>query len=240
MSKNIFRAFVLARPVKTPLDFGYNDNIVIEGINFGDKKKNGIRIQLNTFIRLTKLKSEDKSVLASTEVSFWDLDPTKDFVYDNFISQFSILCGVIDAIGGDVEAYENAVLDVVEGDDSMETTSFLKKPANCKAAQQILIDGFKEQANGKTGLNSTLLKCKLVVNKGGFVQPANDIMWMLPMDSELSLPNITSREKAVYAKSLKTERKAKPDTTGSAPGTTTPSSEKSEEKKVSSNSLDSI
>ncbi len=85
---NIFKSFVLSRPVKTPLEFDYNENIVIEKINFGDKKRNGIKVKANTFITLTKLSIKDKTVIANTEISFWDLDPTRDFVYDNFISQF--------------------------------------------------------------------------------------------------------------------------------------------------------
>ncbi len=231
---NIFKDFILARPVKTPLSFGHNDNIVIESIDFGERKRKGIKVKANTFIKLTKVKPEDKEILANTEISFWDLDPTKDFVYDNFISQFSILCGIIDATKGDIDKYETKVLGFVKGDTDQEITSFLKKPVNCKAAQQALVDGFQDQMKGKIGLeSSTLLKCKMISNKSGFLQPANDIMWILSMDeTEAKLPSVTSREKAVYDKALKTERKAKPDTTGTAP--------KSEEKQIAKTSLDSI
>jgi len=228
---NIFKDFVLSRPVKTPLDFGFNTNVFVESIDFGERKRNGIKINANTFIKLTKIKPETGDVLASTEISFWDLDPSKDFVYDNFISQFSILSGLIDALGGSIEEYETAVLGVVEGEDDQEMLSWLKKPANAKAAQAALIAGFQKQVQDKIGDNTKLLKCKMVTNKNGYIQPANNIAWILPMDSEEELPMITSREKAIYEKGLKAERKAKPDTTGTAP---------KEEKKVSSNSLASI
>jgi len=230
---NIFKDFVLARPVKTPLDFGHNENIVIEKINFDDKKRNGIRIKANTFITLSKLNTKDKSVIASTEINFWDLDPTRDFVYDNFITEFSILSGIIDALGGDLAKYDESVLEVVQGDDDQAMLAFLKKPANAKAAQAILSSAFKEQIDGKIGLDSKLLKCKMVSNKNGYLLPANDIMWILPMDSTENLPKMTSREKAVYTKGLTAERKAKPDTTGTAPKT-------GEQKVANSSGLDSI
>jgi len=230
---NIFKDFVLARPVKTPLDFGHNENVYIEAIDFGDRKRNGIKIKANTFIRLTKIDPETKNVLASTEINFWDLDPTKDFVYDNFISQFSILSGIIDALGGDVEVYESKVLDAVEGDDDASMLQWLKKAANAKSAQAALIAGFKEQIEDKIGDDTKLLKCKMVSNKNGYLQPAADIMWILPLDSPEELPPITSREEAIYKKGLKAERKAKPDSTGNAPEAKT-------EKKVASNSLASI
>ena len=233
---NIFKDFVLARPVKTPLDFGYNDNIVIESIDFGVRKRKGIVVKANTFIKLTKLNVKDRSVIANTEINFWNLDPTKDFVYDNFISQFSILCGIIDALKGDVETYETGVLDVIEGESDSEMLTFLKKPANAKLAQEALIEGFKTQIQSKIGLNSDLLKCKMISNKSGYLQPANDIMWILAMDDSEKLPSITSREKRVYTKALQADKKAKPDNTGEAPVT----DEKATEMKVSSSGLDSI
>ena len=214
---NIFKDFVLARPVKTPLDFGHNDNIVIESIDFGVRKRKGITIKANTFIKLSKLSEKDKSVIASTEINFWNLDPSKDFVYDNFISQFSILCGIIDAIGGDVSAYETEVLLIVQGENEAEMLTFLKNANNAKAAQTVLVNGFKNQIDGKIGLNSTLLKCKMISNKSGYLQPANDMMWILPMGSENNLPTMSSREIRVYEKAIKADTKAKPDTTGSAP-----------------------
>ena len=234
---NIFKDFVLARPVKTPLDFGHNENIKIESIDFKERKKKGIKIKANTFIKLTKINPKDESIVANTEINFWDLDPTKDFIYDNFISQFSVLCGVIDALGGDVDAYETEVLDVVKGDNDSEMLSFLKKPVNAKAVQDILSDAFEKQVTGKYGLKGPSLKCKMISNKSGYLQPANDIMWILSMNSGEKLPSITAREKRVYDKALKSDnKKAKPDTPGNAPTT-----EKTPEAKVTnSSSLDSI
>lgn len=233
---NIFKDFILARPVKTSLDFGFNQNVVIEAVDFSIRKKKGIAVNANTFIKLTRISPEDKVVLATTEINFWDLDPTKDFVYDNFISQFSILSGIIDAVGGDVAGYEEEVLGVVEGSNDNEMLAFLKKSANAKLAQQVLADGFKKQIDGKIGLDSKLLKCKMVSNKSGFLQPANDMMWILAMDSTENLAPVSDRELKMYKKALETDnKKATPDTTGTAPAAGT-----LPENKVSASSLSSI
>jgi hypothetical protein len=220
------------------LDFGHNENIVIESVDFSVRKKKGIAVKANTFIKLTRVNPEDRSVLANTEINFWDLDPTKDFIYDNFISQFSILSGIIDATGGDVVEYETEVLGVVEGADDSEMLTFLKKPANAKAAQSVLANAFKKQIDSKTGLNGPLLKCKMISNKAGFLQPASDMMWILAMDSAESLPGMSSREIRTFQKSLESDgkEKATPDKTGDAPAT----GEKLPEQKISSSSLASI
>jgi len=131
-------------------------------------------------------------------------------------------------------------LGVVEGNDDNEMLTFLKKPANAKAAQTVLVQGFKTQMEGKTGLNSTLLKCKMISNKAGFLQPASDMMWILPMTSEESLPTLSSRETNTYKKALEEDsKKAKPDAAGKAPADK-PTGEKLPESKVSANDLSSI
>jgi len=226
---NIFKEFVITIPVKTPLEFGHNDNIFIESIDFNERRRNGIKINANTFIKLSKSDTTKNKVIANTEISFWDLDHTKDFVYNNFISQFTILTAIVEATGGNIEEYEEFVLNVADslGNDDIEV--LLKKKKEAAALQTALIDGFKNQMQGKIGNKELLLKCKMTSNKKGYLQPADDVQWILPMDSEQELPKITSREKTVYEKSKTENSKAKPDSTGSAP-----------EVNVTSNSLDSI
>jgi hypothetical protein len=232
---NIFEEFVKAAPVKTPLDFGHNENVVIESIDFGIRKRKGITIKANTFIRLTKIDPKTKKVLASTEISFWDLDPTKDFAKDNFMSQFSILAGIISALDGDMEKFENDIMAVLEDTTDNYIIKFLKNATNTKKLQSTMIKAFKEQVEDKIGLDSKLLKCKMVSNKSGYMEPANDISWILPMDSDEELPRITSRELAIRKKALAGDNKVAPDKTGKAPDKV-----KSTEKKVAANSLDSL
>jgi len=232
---NVFESLILSRPVKVPLDFGYNDNVVITSIDFDVRKKNGIAVKANTFIKLTKLNPKDKSVKANTEISFWNMDPTKDFVFNNFISQFTTLYGVVDALGGDVDKFEEEVLSVLEGESEDETLKFLKKGTNAKDVQETMITSFKTQVEDKIGPDSTLFKCKMVSNKAGFLEPGSEVNWILPMDSDEELPIISSREKYTRKQALEADtQKSKPDATGKAPNS------KSAETTVSSSSLDAL
>jgi len=95
--------------------------------------------------------------------------------------------------------------------------TFLKQATNAAAAQAVLINAFEKQIVGKIGLSSKLLKCKMIVNKSGYVQPADDMSWILPMDVETALPAISSKEMRIYKKALNENKKSKPDTVGAAP-----------------------
>jgi len=241
---NIFKDFVQSVPVKTPLEFGHNTNIVIESIDFNDRKRNGITVKANTFIKLTKIDPETKKPSANTEISFWNLDPEKDFAKDNFLSQFSILAGIIAALGGDIETFEQEVMTAINNNtDDAALAKFLKNANNIKSLQTVLSESFKKQVDGKIGLDSKLLKCKMVSNKSGFLEAADDISWILPIDSEQELPPVTSREQAVRKKAIEEgSKKVEPDKTGKAPEeTSTTSAEPAKEAKVAArSSLDSI
>jgi len=226
---NIFKEFVLAVPVKTQLDFGHNHNVVIESVDINPRKRNGITIKSNTFIRITKVDPETRKVQGSTEFNFFDLDPTKDFVYSNFISEFTCLVGIIAALKGDEEEFQNEVLAVLKGDNEKEMTSFLKKGTNAKAVQDVLASAFYAQVKDKLGLQGDLLKCKMSVNKSGFLEPGGEADWILQESDPQHLPVLTSRDKSNRVKSLEaTDAKAKPDNTGSAPASEedTPAPEK--------------
>lgn len=234
---NVFKSLILARPVKTQLDFGHNENVVIKDINFGVKKNNGIAIKANTFISLVKIDPETQEIKAQSEISFWNLDPSKDFVNDNFISQFTNLYAIVSALGGNEEDFEASVLGVLEGETESETLKFLKTKDNAKVVQTAMIEAFKTQVEDKIGItNPILLKCKMIVNKAGYLEPGPEVNWILPMTSSESLPKLSSREKFTQKESLKNvTKKAKPDVTGAAPDATPDTA--GEEKTVSSDTL---
>lgn len=215
---NIFKEFVLAIPVKTPLTFGHNDNIVIESMDFSERKRNGITVKANTFIKLTKVNPEDRTPIANTEINFWNLDSTKDFVYDNFISQFTALASIIDALGLDVSVFEADVMSLLEDSSTTFISKFLKTAANAKSIQAEMVSSFEKLTTDKYGIDSTLLKCKMVSNKDGYMNPANEYGWILPMDSEDELPAMTSKEQALFKKAMSgAASKASPDATGKPP-----------------------
>jgi len=213
---NIFRDFVLARPVKTPLKFGHNQNIVIESIDFGVRKKNGIKVNANTFIKLTKVDPENgRAVKASTEINFWDLDHTKEYVVNNLISQFTVLAGIVAALGGDIEAFESKV----EGALGEDYEAEIRTAKGAKKIQKILVEAFEEEVKGKYGMDMDLLQCKLVSNNKGFMQPAVAPNWIVRMDDEEGLPEVTNQELKTYREALAKDKQetVKPDETGTKP-----------------------
>lgn len=228
---NIFKEFVLTMPVKTPLAYGHNDNIVIESADFGIRKNKGVTVKSNSFIKLTKIDPETKQILANTEIRYFNLDPGSDFVAGNFNTQFTNFAGIVEAVGGDVQAFADGV-EAVLGDSSDEfVLKSLKDRTKCAAIQQSLMDGLETALAGKIGIDSTLLKCKMASNKGGFLNPGEEYSWILPMDSEESLPAMTSRENGVRRKAMAgDDDKSTADSTGSAP----------EKDGLANNSLDSI
>ena len=218
--KNLFKEFVLAAPVKNRLVFGHNENVVIENIDFSIRTKNGIATSNNTFIRLTKIDpTDDNKLLASSEINFFNLDPTKDYVQNNFMKQFTVEYAILEALGLDAEGFEEEVMELFQENlDDILVAKFLKNATNTKAVQYMLQTAFKSRIEGNIGLTSKLLKCKILVNKSCWTETGDELNWILPMDSEESLPAMTSYERSVYKKSLTAEsKKGKPDAVGNAP-----------------------
>lgn len=214
---NLFQQLVESKPVRVPLRFGHNKNIVIESIDFGQRKRNGMPVKANTWIKLSQVDPETRKVEASTEISFFDLDPSKDYVVNNLRAQFSIFAAIVGAVGGDIDAFEESVMKKL-GDD---IESAIRTVKGAKKAQDVLVNSFKDEVEGKIGLNMPLLKCKLVVNKKGYVNPSPVINWILPMSGEEELPEITSREQAIYDASRTDDTpKVEPDAVGAAPAKT--------------------
>lgn len=217
---NIFVQIVNDTPVTARLEFGHNDNVIIEAIDFGTRTaKNGMKLNMNTFIKLSKVDPEkERKVIASSEVNFFNLNHEKDFVFNNVISQFTTLGAIIDATGGDLEKFEEAVMSNFTGDED-DAKKALKSADFCIKIQTAMQDAFKLQLDGKTGEKSDLLKCKMTVNKSGYVEASGELDWILPMTSTDSLPAISSDEKRNYKKSLvaKDEKKS-PDKVGTSPG----------------------
>jgi hypothetical protein len=236
---NIFQQFVEARPVKTPLKFGHNKNIVIANIDFGTRKHKGIKVKANTFIQLVQVKSaEDRKPVASTEISFWDLDHTRDFVVKNLTSQFTILASIVYALGGDNEAFEAKVEEAIGDDYKTE----IRTAKGAKAIQEKLVDAFKEEVEGKYGVDMELLHCKLISNNKGYLQPPPEFGWIRKLTDPESLPEVTAAEFKKYEAGMtsRTSSKIQPDATGAKPAEAGTGEAGTGEAQVASSSLNMI
>lgn len=212
---NLFKELVISAPVSSRLQFGYNDNIIVSAVDITVRKSKGIPIKANTFITLSQVDPETRKVVAQNEFNFWNLDPVSDFVEANFVEQMTALVSVVEAMGGDITAYESAIMSVLV--DEKQLSDMVKTKDGAKALQDVLQNGFYESVKDFIGSECPLLKCKLIVNKSGYLEISKVQGWILPMASEDSLPEITPHEVKVRATAGSTSTaQAKPDVLGSA------------------------
>jgi hypothetical protein len=213
---NLFKELVITAPVSTRLQFGHNENIIISAVDTSVRKVKGLPIKANTFITISQVDPETRKVVAQNEFNYWNLDPTTDFVNANFIDQFTSLASLVDAMGKDPGEYEAAVLAVL-GDQELETK--LKSKDGAKALQDVLQDAFYNIVKDSLGANCPLMKCKLVVNKKGYLEISKVQGWVLAMTSTEHLPEVDAHEKKIRAEALTATAETKqvaPDKLGDA------------------------
>jgi len=216
---NLFRTYVESKPVRASLTFGHNTNIIISAVDFEERKGKEAAIKANTFITFNQIDPVTRVVKAKFESSFWNLDPTSDFTLSNYADQLTTMVAIVEAIGGDVAEFLTVFADTADLEDLVITKQFLATKKNCKAIQDGFQTAFKASVDGKIGDACPLLQCKIISNKKGFLEMGREAGWILPMDSEESLPEVTAQEQAIYTKAQSEERptQAEPDAVGAAP-----------------------
>ena len=216
---NLFRQYVESKPVRASLSFGHNLNVIIGNVDFEERKGKDTTIRANTFITLQQVDPVTRDVKAKFEGSFWDIDPVSDMLVSGFNNQLTILTAIVSAVGGDVEEFIGNYIDASGIEDGVVTKKNTSTKKEAKTVQDALQTAFKTAIDGKIGENCPLLKCKLVSNKKGFLEFGKEVDWILPMDSDEDLPEVTSKEREIYdaAQSETRPSQVEPDAVGSAP-----------------------
>lgn len=219
---NLFRKFVDSRPVRTPLDFGHNENIIITKVDTGERKAGETTINANTFITLNKVDAEGK-VLGSHEGSFWNLDPTQQTsnIARNITDQFTQMAAIVSAVGGDLAQFEEDIYDIDGLGEDEELAAFASNKKQARLVQDSFQQAFMNQVEPIMGAECPKMKCKLVSNKKGFLNFSREINWIIPMDGDQKIAEVTDTEKAIYQEALKGDSKdkqEKPDNTDKPDG----------------------
>jgi hypothetical protein len=223
---NLFKELVITAPVSARLQFGYNENIIVSAVDTSVRKIKGLPIKANTFITLSQVDPETKKVVAQNEFNYWNLDPTTDFCLSNFIEQMTSLASIVDAVGKDMSEFEAGLLSVLKGKDIADV---ITTKDGAKLMQDTLQDTFYALVKDVIGPDCPLLKCKLVVNKKGYLELGKVQGWILPMTSTEALPEIDARELKLRAEALTasaTPKVVKPDDLGTKPAATVAAPEK--------------
>jgi hypothetical protein len=213
---NLFKELVLSAPVSNRLQFGHNENVIINAVDTSVRKIKGLPIKANTFITITQVDPTTRKAIAQNEFNFFNLDPLGDYVESNFIDEFTTLYAIVNAMGLSVEDFETKVLSVCSGN---EPESMLKTKDGAKAIQDSLTNSFYEIVKDSLGDKCPLLKCKLNSNKKAYLEMGRVAGWILPMSSDEQLPEVSVHEVKARAEALNASaapKQAKPDETGAA------------------------
>lgn len=211
---NLFKELVITAPVSARLQFGYNTNVIVSAVDISVRKIKGLPIKANTFITLSQVDTETKKVIAQNEFNYWNLDPTTDFCVTNFVEQMTSLASIIDAVGKDMSEFEAALITALNG---KEVEEVVKTKDGAKLMQDTMQNTFYDMVKDVIGVNCPLLKCKLTVNKKGYLELGKVQGWILAMDSEENLPAIDAMEIKRRADALVANaaaKQAKPDEVG--------------------------
>jgi len=213
----LFRELVESAPVGNRLPFGIVENVRIIKVDTAERKRDGIGTKQNTFITIAKVDPKTNKIVAQSEGSFWNLDPTSEYVMSNFVNQFTSLLAIAVAYGESDEQFDDDVVGVCPPDTDIE--DYIRTKEGAKALQKSLADAVEKYIVPHIGLESKLLKCKSTVNKKGYYELGVESNWILPMDSEEKLATVTPIERAIHRKALAEikvngKAKAKPDKVG--------------------------
>lgn len=217
---NLFRKYIDSRPVRTPLEFGINENIIISKIDTDERKNGETVLNANTFITLNKVDDTGK-IIGNYEGNFWNLDPTQQHsdIPRNINDQFTILAAIVSAVGGDLIEFDNDIHNIADRPDEMDLPTYATDKKKCRIVQDSLQSAFVKQMEDKVGENCPLLKCKLVSNKKGYLNFSREINWIVPMNGDQAIAEVTDTEQAVYNEAMAANsgtKQEKPDEVGKA------------------------
>jgi predicted NBD/HSP70 family sugar kinase len=208
---SFLRQLLLNKQVRTQLDFGINENVRLVKIDNTQRKREGEVVNRNTYMTFSKFDSKGE-VMASSEFSFFNLDPTADKVMENFANQVAVMQNIVNVLNPGV------VIDPTTGyDDFEEIEKDLKNKKGCKTLMDTLWSLFEEALKDKVGEDSILVRLKVVTNnKGKYLQLPNEGSVMESMEVEETKLAITAYERNCKDKGLEAPVESA-DTKGSAP-----------------------
>jgi hypothetical protein len=185
----LLRELLASKPVRTPLEFGINENIRLVSLSNEERKRDGEIIRRNNYMTFVKYDAEGNA-LANSEFSYMNLDNTSEYVWDNLIDQVTQMNKIAQTFNPD------AVVDPTDGyDDLKELEKDLKTKAGCAKLLAIMSEQFAAALDGKLGKDSMLLRLKIVTDSktGKYLQLPKEPHVLEPMVNEPSL-NISAYE----------------------------------------------
>lgn len=200
------------------LQFGHNLNLIISKVDIEVRRIDGLPTSQNTFITIDQVDPANrKKITASQEVSFFNIDPERaEYAQRNFEEQYACLSGIIKAaIDEDaVLDFEDLYYDDLEGEFGLDVDvnqKFLcdKKGKNSKIVVRFLQEAFLETIKDNLGDRCPLLKANFTANKKGFINPARELTWIVPMEGDFKLTRVGKKALADYEAAVEDRSKSR-------------------------------
>lgn len=194
---NVLRALLSSISHKNNLSFGINENCRLIKIDNTERKRDGEIVKKNTFLTFGQF-NDKGDIIAQTEFSFFNLDPTSEYTFENLVTQLSQLMKVATIVTG-----ETAVIDpVADFKDEKELEKALKDSKGCKKIQSQMYEEFEELVKDFVGNESPLLRLKVITDKTGkYLQLPKDVHFCELMSDPATLKitpfELKQKEKAL-------------------------------------------
>ena len=170
---------ILSEAKSQDLEDGIHENCRILEVDVQMRQdKDGNNLKRNTYIKIGKFDEKGKRKIAEKEIAWFNIDPTSEYVMDNFREQIIQLVGILKVYYPEEEIYSK--FDIFEGiatlenglseDTELEVKDIEKALKSKKSATTLLTNAirhFYQMMQGKYGYESQVIRVKLTFSKDG-------------------------------------------------------------------------
>ena len=208
---SLLRKLLSVKPVRAQLEFGINENVRLVNIDNEVRKYEGDVIEKNTFLTFAKFNDNNEKI-AATEFSYFNLDHTSDFVFDNLINQIGHLNKICSLLGA-----ENGVDPTGDYEDLDELKDALRTKKGCEKFMSDMWEQFSENVGDLVGIDSPLLRIKVIndTKSGKYLTLPKDDHFLELAEKSCTL-QVTPFEMKIHAKGQAPQQEA-PDDKGEGP-----------------------
>ena len=190
---------LLSGAKKAEIGYGIHEPVVILSVsNKVKKSKDGVALKRNNYTVFGQL-DKDGKVVAEKEISWFNIDPTTEYAYNNFFNQLDQMVGILDCYYKATEKKDvvaakiDAIFEEEEIESKEDLEEAIKDKKTCKSIMDALSAVYEELMEGNTGVDSQSLRLKLSFDsKGKYLQqpkfdPFTESTQVAPEDSRLKM-----------------------------------------------------
>lgn len=222
---------LLSEARKAELGYGIHQNVVLTAADNEQRKtKDGEKINRNTYLTFSQL--DDKgNIVAEKEISWFNLDPTSEYLIGNFMAQLEQMTAIMDIYHPVTSSKDKWMAkfskllekyDIEEGEE--ETTEnveqlkadlkeILSDKESCQSFMNDLSDAFCSMVGKKMGKDSQPMRFKVVFDyRGKYLQQPkyNAFVESMEIDEEDSVLKMTDADEENRQKSLVSKKPSAP------------------------------